>query len=202
MTEICHPEWITVTADGSAHKGYDQDWYPRKQQQISGCGPTVGSMMAAYTQRKLEKREITTKDGAVEQMLEIWPYATPHLHGLYKTRWLMEGLNHYFSDKNLSAEAEIISIPSIRMLAPSFVKVKKFIQEGLAGDWPVGFLNLHSGGEPIPYHWHWMILVRMEEAGGRTICTLWDEGKEYPFDLEKWLRATRFGGGFVRIGKK
>ena len=46
MTEICHPEWITVTADGSAHKGYDQDWYPRKQQQISGCGPTVGSMMA------------------------------------------------------------------------------------------------------------------------------------------------------------
>ena len=27
MTEICHPEWITVTADGSAHKGYDQDWY-------------------------------------------------------------------------------------------------------------------------------------------------------------------------------
>ena len=24
MTEICHPEWITVTADGSAHKGYDQ----------------------------------------------------------------------------------------------------------------------------------------------------------------------------------
>ena len=112
MTEICHPEWITVTADGSAHKGYDQ----------------VGSMMAAYTQRKLEKREITTKDGAVEQMLEIWPYATPHLHGLYKTRWLMEGLNHYFSDKNLSAEAEMISIPSIRMLAPSFVKVKKFIQ--------------------------------------------------------------------------
>ena len=177
MTEICHPEWITVTADGSAHKGYDQDWYPEKRQQISGCGPTVGSMMAAYTRRKLKDKEITTKGGAVEQMLEIWPYATPHLHGLYKTRWLMEGLNHYFSDENLSAEAEMISIPPVRMLAPSFVKVKKFIQEGLAGDWPVGFLNLHSGGEPIPYHWHWMILVRMEEAGGRTICTLWDEGK-------------------------
>lgn len=70
MTEICHPEWITVTADGSAHKGYDQDWYPRKQQQISGCGPTVGSMMAAYTQRKLEKREITTKDGAWSRCLK------------------------------------------------------------------------------------------------------------------------------------
>ena len=113
MTEICHPEWITVTADGSAHKGYDQDWYPEKRQQISGCGPTVGSMMAAYTRRKLKDKEITTKGGAVEQMLEIWPYATPHLHGLYKTRWLMEGLNYYFSDKNLSAEAEMISIPPV-----------------------------------------------------------------------------------------
>lgn len=36
-----------------------------------------------------------------------------------------------------------------------------------------------------------MILVRMEEAGGRTICTLWDEGKVYPFDLEN---------GFMRPG--
>ena len=84
MTEICHPEWITVTADGSAHKGYDQDWYPEKRQQISGCGPTVGSMMAAYTQRKLEKKEITTKDGAVEQMQEftreeMWQYLIQNL---------------------------------------------------------------------------------------------------------------------------
>ena len=47
-----------------------------------------------------------------------------------------------------------------------------------------------------------MILVRMEENGGRTICTLWDEGKAYLFDLEKWLHATLFGGGFVRVGKK
>ena len=70
MTEICHPEWITVTADGSAHKGYDQDWYPEKRQQISGCGPTVGSMMAAYTRRKLKDKEITTKGGAVNRCLK------------------------------------------------------------------------------------------------------------------------------------
>ena len=188
MTEICHPEWITVTADGSAHKGYDQDWYPRKQQQISGCGPTVGSMMAAYTQRKLEKREITTKDGAVEQMLEIWPYATPHLHGLYKTRWLKEGLEAYMKERGLKGTPEAMPIPPIHMLAPSFEKLKNFIAEGLASDCPVGFLNLHSGGEPIPYHWHWMPLVKIEERDGKTLCTLWDEGVPYIFNLEKWAR--------------
>lgn len=202
MTEICHPEWITVTVDGSMHKGYDQDWYPQKWQQLSGCGPTVGSMIAAYTRRKIEDKEITTKEDAVEQMLDIWSYATPRLHGLYKVRWLMEGLNRYFQDNGLAERAEMISIPSIRMLAPSFEKVKKFIKNGLEADEPVGFLNLHSGGEPIPYHWHWMVLVKMEEAGGRTICTLWDEGKDYPFDLENWLNKTRFGGGFVRVVQK
>ena len=38
MTEICHPEWITVTADGSAHKGYDQDWYPGSSSRFQVAG--------------------------------------------------------------------------------------------------------------------------------------------------------------------
>lgn len=202
MTEIRHPEWITVTADGSAHQGYDQDWYPEQWKQLAGCGPTVGSMIAAYTRRKIKDEKILTKESAVEQMLEIWEYATPRLHGLYKTRWLMEGLNRYFEDHGLPEKAEMISVPSIRMLAPSVEKVKTFIQEGLAGDEPVAFLNLHSGDEPIPYPWHWMALVKLEEAEGRIVCTLWDEGKSHRFDLENWLAKTRFGGGFVRAVQK
>ncbi len=202
MTEIGHPDWITVLSRGRSHLGYDQDWYPEPRQRLAGCGPTVGSMMAAYMQRKYRGLKITDQAEAEKMMLEIWKYATPRMHGLYKSRWLEEGLNEYFKDNGFSLEAKALPIPPVKILAPSFEKVKTFIEEGLKSDSPVGFLNLHSGGEPIPYHWHWMIIVRMEEKEGRTICTLWDEGKEYPFDLSRWLQHTKFGGGFVKVLEK
>ena len=42
-------------------------------------------------------------------------------------------------------------------------------------------------------------LVKIEERDGKTLCTLWDEGVPYIFNLEKWLANTKFGGGFVRV---
>ena len=171
MIEIRHLEWITVTADGRKVLGYNQEWYPEKRQKLAGCGPTVGAMIAAYVEMKEWQMPVTTKEGATSKMLDIWKYATPRMHGLYKTRWLKEGLEAYMKERGLKGTPEAMPIPPIHMLAPSFEKLKNFIAEGLASDCPVGFLNLHSGGEPIPYHWHWMPLVKIEERDGKTLCT-------------------------------
>ena len=154
MIEIRHLEWITVTADGRKVLGYNQEWYPEKRQKLAGCGPTVGAMIAAYVEMKEWQMPVTTKEGATSKMLDIWKYATPRMHGLYKTRWLKEGLEAYMKERGLKGTPEAMPIPPIHMLAPSFEKLKNFIAEGLASDCPVGFLNLHSGGEPIPDHWH------------------------------------------------
>ncbi len=199
MTAIRHPEWITVSINGEPHFGYDQEWYPQKRQKLAGCGPTVGAMTAAYVQRKYNGISVSTGEEAVKMMLDMWKYATPRMHGLYKSRWLKEGLNNYFKDREIPFRAEALSVPYIHFLAPPFHQVKAFVEEGLGADLPVGFLNLHSGGEPVPYYWHWMILVKMEDKEGETLCTLWDGGQEYVFNLRAWLKNTKFGGGFVRI---
>lgn len=199
MTAIRHPEWITVSINGEPHFGYDQEWYPQKRQKLAGCGPTVGAMTAAYVQRKYNGISVSTGEEAVKMMLDMWKYATPRMHGLYKSRWLKEGLNNYFKDREIPFRAEALSVPYIHFLAPPFHQVKAFVEEGLGADLPVGFLNLHSGEEPIPYYWHWMLLVKMEDKEGETLCTLWDGGQEYIFNLRAWLKHTKFGGGFVRI---
>ncbi|WP_296954494.1 hypothetical protein [uncultured Dialister sp.] len=199
MAEILHPDWITVKDNGIDHAGYDQEWYPEKRQKLAGCGPTAGSMMAAYIERKQQGKIVATRDEALSVMLEIWKYATPRMHGLYKTRWLKEGLTEYMKERGLKGKVEALPIPSIRLLAPKLPKVAAFITEGLEADCPMGFLNLHSGDEPIPYHWHWMPLVKIEEKEGEYYCTLWDEGKPHVFNLGSWLAKTKFGGGFVRI---
>lgn len=197
---IKHPEWLTVTDEkGSAIMGYNQDWYPEKRQQLAGCGPTVGAMMAAYMEHKEWNTATPTKEGALAHMLDIWKYATPRMHGLYKTGWLKDGLSRYMADHGLTGTVEALPIPSIHLLAPKYEKVRDFIQGGLSADMPVGFLNLHSGVESIPYHWHWMPVVALEEKDGTSLVTLWDEGKAHTFNLASWLKTTRFGGGFVRV---
>lgn len=199
ITEIHHPEWLTLDVGGQTVLGYNQEWYPQERQRLAGCGPTVAAMMAAYLEKKEWKTPVKDRKLALSVMLSLWQYATPRMHGLYKTRWLKEGLAAYLSEKGLSGVVESLSIPSIRLLAPKPERVISFIKAGLSADCPVGFLNLHSGAEPIPYHWHWMPIVAMEETEEGTFCTLWDEGKAHRFCLEGWLKNTRFGGGFVRV---
>lgn len=200
IVTIRHPEWLTLVENGKKILGYNQEWYPEYRQQLAGCGPTVGAMMAAYIEHKEWQIPVKSREQAVAKMLDMWKCAPPRMHGLYKSRWLRDGVREYMAARGLAGRAESLSIPSIHLLAPKFPVVKKFIAEGLAADCPVGFLNLHSGNQPIPYHWHWMALVALEEQGdGKNLCTLWDEGAAYVFDLEEWLRTTKFGGGFVRV---
>lgn len=196
---IRHPEWLTLQIDGQPFYGFDQEWYPQGRQRMAGCGPTVGSDMMTYVEMKEWKVPAVTRDEAVRKMLEVWKYATPHMHGLYKTHWLRDGLNQYMADHGLRGKAESMSIPALHLVAPRASKVVRFIEEGLRADCPVGFLNLHSGTEPIPYHWHWMVLVKLEDIGQGHMVTLWDEGKPLRFNLENWLATTKFGGGFVRV---
>ena len=98
---IRHPEWLTLQIDGQPFYGFDQEWYPQGRQRMAGCGPTVGSDMMTYVEMKEWKVPAVTRDEAVRKMLEVWKYATPHMHGLYKTHWLRDGLNQYMADHGL-----------------------------------------------------------------------------------------------------
>ena len=101
MVEIRHPDWVTIQENGKDVLGYNQEWYPEKRQKLAGCGPTAGSMMAAYIERRQQGRKVETRKEALAIMLDIWKYATPRMHGLYKTRWLKEGLTAYMQDWGL-----------------------------------------------------------------------------------------------------
>lgn len=198
---LAHPEWITLLIDGKRHYGYDQEWYPERWQKLAGCGPTTASVMMAYWEAKWEGRIIATQGQAEEKMLALWPYATPRMHGLYKTRWLREGVERYLRDHDLPGRAEMISVAPIRPFRPSLSALASFIGEGLQGDCPVGFLNLHNGGIESLYNWHWMPFVKLAETEEGWQGTVMDEGKGIDFPLHVWLKKSKFGGGFVRVVK-
>lgn len=198
---ILHPEWITLSVAGKPHHGFDQEWYREEWQRMAGCGPTTGATIAAYIERRDRGAVTDTQEKALAKMDVLWGYATPRMHGLYKTRWLAEGLTHYGEDKGALGTVEMLSVAAIRPLRPSLEKVTRFIAGGLSADAPLGFLDLHNGGDESIYSWHWMPLVALEGEGNAWQATVLDEGKEITFDLSRWLKQSKFGGGFVRVLK-
>ena len=107
ITEIHHPEWLTLDVGGQTVLGYNQEWYPQERQRLAGCGPTVAAMMAAYLEKKEWKTPVKDRELALSVMLSLWQYATPRMHGLYKTRWLKEGLAAYLSEKGLDRKSVV-----------------------------------------------------------------------------------------------
>ena len=105
------PEWLTLTVGGKPHCGYDQEWYPDPWQQKAGCGPTTGAAIAAYIEAKTRGIRPADKEAALAKMQAFWPYAAPRRHGLYKTRWLMEGLAAYLRDQGLPGRADMFCSP-------------------------------------------------------------------------------------------
>ena len=166
------PEWLTLTVGGKPHCGYDQEWYPDPWQQKAGCGPTTGAAIAAYIEAKAGRSRPADKEAALAKMQAFWPYAAPRRHGLYKTRWLMEGLAAYLRDQGLPGRAEMFSVPLLRPLRRSAEETEAFV------------------GMP---------LVSLSGDGGQWEAEALDEGKVIAFDLSAWLRNTKFGGGFVRV---
>lgn len=194
---VRHLDRITLPVGGRPHYGYEQDWFPDRWQRLAGCGPTTGATMIAYLEGKERGEWPATWTAAQAKMVAFWPYATPRMHGLYKTRWLMEGLNAYLADHCLTGRADMLNIPLLRPMRPAPARAMAFIGEALAEDMPLGFLDLHNGGNRNICSWHWTPLVALDDATGQAMIL--DEGRCIEFDFPEWLSASAFGGGLVRI---
>ena len=178
--------------------GCDQEWYSKKWQRISGCGPTTASNIIHY----ITNREISScvnKDYCLDLMKEVWKYVTPTLKGVNTTKMFSESFLAYAGDNGIDAEARICDVPKEKALRPELPKIVRFIEEALSKDSPVAFLNLCNGKEENLDRWHWVTVVSIEydEAEGQAFAGILDQGLVKKIDISLWHRTTTLGGGFV-----
>jgi hypothetical protein len=79
--------------------------------------------------------------------------------------------------------------------------VYAFLDEALAQDLPVAFLNLCNGDEANLDEWHWVTIVALtpDPYGGVLLAEVLDGGTVKRIDLEKWYASTTRDGGFVAL---
>lgn len=188
------PQILAVSAQqgGQTSFGCNQDWYQTEWQRYTGCGPSVATNMLYYMLRR---------NGGMPELLammeEVWKYVTPTDRGIPTTELFYERFLDY-------AAAKGIDVVRCRVLnafeepRPSLDEIVRFLEEALAADLPVAFLNLCNGDEENLDKWHWVTLVSLEYGDDEPVwVTVFDNGEPKRANLTLWLATTTMGGGFV-----
>jgi len=194
---VNNPEYFEIH-DGincAIYYGCNQEWYKRKWQKMSGCGPTTASNIILYNM----KNKTTAKKDALNLMEEMWKNVTPTLKGVNTTKIFYEGTMSYANSKGIKSEFKAIDIPKDKNDRPNFEDLLHFINNSLENDIPLAFLNLCNGEEKSLDKWHWVTVISLEyeEDKSTAFIEILDEGMKKTIDLLLWYKTTTLGGGFV-----
>ena len=169
--------------NNKTYHGCDQEWYARKWQRLSGCGPTVASNIIFYLFHRQAvfsfHNNFNGKAYWQSLMEEIWHYVTPTIRGIPNTKLFYEGIVKYSEAKEMNILYDYCDIPKDKNCRPAFQELVKFIERGLSKDTPIAFLNLCNGDEKKLERWHWVTIVALEyaEDGSSAFVDILDAGK-------------------------
>lgn len=203
--EIKHPEWLQVETDKPKLYGYNQEWYKTSFQRTRGCGPTAAAMLLIYLNRREAEPlpyEGSTIATITEVLENVWSFVTPGwLLGLNSTEKFCKGMQALLEYYELNWQCRRLSITASRSKRKSLSEVVTFLEDGIASDCPVAFLNLHRGQEITLESWHWIVVVGLsyDPIHSRYMVMCYDGGRSLVFDLDLWLQTSKLGGGFVYV---
>lgn len=198
-----HLDWLQVQTSERCSMGYNQEWYGTDWQRLAGCGPTTATQVLNYIMfrdGRLAPSQFKQQATALLAMERVFSYVRPRRGGgLYKTRWMKEGLDAIFADEDLPYEAKMLRIYPFKMLRPKIEEVVGFILNAIVEDCPIAFLNRHKGQESGLDTWHWVPIVALERQDDEFIASVYDAEQIRKFSVNRWLNDTVFGGGFVYV---
>ncbi len=183
---------------GQIFYGSDQEWYAKRIQRLSGCGPSVAANLLFYRQKQGTP---PTKENLLYLMNRVWPFVTPTFQGIPNAQMLQEKINKYAAANALSLSYHTLDIPQAGAERPGLPQVIDFLCQGLQADSPVAFLNLCNGKESRLDKWHWVTITAISytENKQQATLTIYDAGNQLEADLALWLATTKRGGGLLYI---
>ena len=218
-----HPEWLEVRDPETDQQwpGGRQQWYPEKEKQKRGCGPTTAAEMTAYLARKgrlvslyqpFKGAERTygvipavyryERAGFTLHMQDLWYAFEPKALGIPTVSNYQTKLKRFARSRGIKLESKTYVVhPWTQRRRRNFRRLVTFIQEGLDEDLPLAFLNYHGGQarEITPWHWMTVIGLRVNRDNSQAELIVTSHGRLIRLSLDKWFYTARSGGGFVSL---
>ena len=188
--KLTHLDVLNIPLDehGNVSVGCNQQWYGKKIQQWSGCGPTVATTMMMY----INRQSFSSKQMALQQMNDMFDYITPGFRGVHTLDLFTQGLK-----RKVSVEVNMLNIQS--KPKTDFESIVNFIYEGLSLNRPVAFLNLHNGFQDSLESWHWVLIVGIYYKDEFPMIEFVDNGEMKKMDLSAWYMMNRKRAGMLYL---
>ena len=162
-----------VVIDGSY--GGDQRWFPRKRQQVTGCGAVAASnILAALAAARGSRWGPLAPDGAASRetflslMEDLYRRLRPGLLGLWSPRKWTRTVLAWAQEHGVPLTARYCSFRESPETCRAFLA--SYLDRGL----PVAALSLRTGlPHKAPYDWHWITVTGLE--GDRMIFSSWGQ---------------------------
>ncbi|MFV0350703.1 MAG: hypothetical protein ACK5JF_00100 [Oscillospiraceae bacterium] len=199
---ISSPQLLVFNDNGTSFYGADQDWYTQKWQQQAGCGPTVCSQLFWYLSQtkpgydNLCKYDAQQKEGIALLMHDVWDFVTPGKYGTNSTKLFISGAMKYANEKQVALSSSFLDMRKSKR-DEDVQKMAEFVQNSLAQNLPVAFINLSNGKEDILESWHWVVIVGF--SPDTMVAECYDNGNRLNVNLKNWLATTLMGGICIAI---
>lgn len=202
---ISNPNLLKVLDESTneIYYGCKQEWYSKKWQRLSGCGPSVATNIFVYLSHNQSTLELgksfNSKEYWLSLMEEMWKYVTPSFRGVHTTKMFYEPMLTYTKTKRLNVEYNFCDVPKDKSQRPELSAILTFLHEAISKDAPIAFLNLCNGEEKNLDRWHWVTLISIEqfEDEKSLFVNILDGGMIKRINLALWYNTTTLGGGFV-----
>ena len=174
-----------------SYYGGSQYWFPKKLNQLSGCGPVAAANITAYLAQAFPDKYsalypykgIVNKTDFIEHMVKIRKYVKPGIFGLTSVRQFSDNVLAFSTKQGLSLMPHILDDK-----AASLQDALNFISKGLSQGLPVAILILkHPVKEFEEYTWHWMTITDLKLNSKENVyyisVSTYGDHKEINLDL-------------------
>ncbi|MDP4177772.1 MAG: hypothetical protein Q8900_05445 [Bacillota bacterium] len=146
--------------------GGSQNWFPKKSNQLNGCGPVAAANITAYLSQKFsykfsdlsDFKDISNKNYFIEHMIEIRKFVIPGLYGLTSVQQFADNTLSYANYRHTCLTPHILEDDTV-----SLNKAVEFLTLPLSQNLPIAILVLtHPAKELEDYVWHWMTITHLK----------------------------------------
>lgn len=146
--------------------GGSQYWFPKKANQVNGCGPIAAANITAYLAKAFPDKYKTlypfinnlNKVDFIEHMIEIRKYVRPGVFGLTSVHQFVDNTLDFAQRRGVSLTPHILDNDNASMH-----EAIEYISQALSKRLPVAILVLtHPVKELEDYAWHWMIITHLK----------------------------------------
>ncbi len=149
-----------------SYYGGNQYWFPKKFNQLSGCGPVAAANITAYLSQTFPGKYnalypykgIINKKDFVDHMVEIRKYVKPGIFGLTSVQQFSDNVLAFSKKRGVSLVPHILDGKTA-----SIEEAINFISAALSQKLPIAILVLkHPVKEFKEYTWHWMTITDLK----------------------------------------